>query len=229
MSTEEETQAQADEAKVARAVDALPVPRPDTQPDPNAKVDSLGRSMANKRGRKPGVKYASNGTTKSAPAAQQEQGLSDEMVGKALAGIFSLGSLAMGPHWRLMKQEEEEMGRTFGPFARILGPEAFGLWLVGLSALPTAVGIIAPRFAVEGLIAKKQFARPDGRRALLMFKASMVAEGMIDIDRQVKESEDYLKELVKAGASAVAINENKVNNATTVVQPNGAITEKPSA
>ncbi len=211
------------ESVVDNAVAAGPIQRPDTQPDPAAKVDSLGRSMANKRGRKPGVSYLPGATpaakTKVTPMDAQ---LSDENVGKAIAGIFALASLPLGSHWKLFAPEQKELGECFGPFARMVGPEAFGQWLTGLTIMPVAINIVAPRLAIQRMIYKKDIPIEAARPTLLMIKAGMEAEKVIDIERQVTDSKDYLKATVAAGAEAAAqarIQEIKANNAAAEAPP----------
>lgn len=192
-----------DETIVDNATSEAPVTKPETAVDPAAKVDSLGRSMANKRGRKPGVQYAPVAPgAKPNKAASIVEPLSDENVGKAIAGLFSLISLPLGAHWRLFPQEEGELGRCLGPFARIIGPEAFGHWLTGLTIMPVAMSIIGPRIAIQQAIYKGRVKKDDARPALVNFKAMMAAESVLDMERQVKDAKQYLEQMTKATAEA---------------------------
>lgn len=214
-----------------RAVDAAaassPVQKPETAVDPALHLDSLGRSMVKKRGRPKGSVNAPK-EAKPVKGTPEAEMLTDANVGKAIAGIFAIISLPLGGHWRLFKPEERELGECFGPFARIVGPEAFGHWLTGLTIMPVAINIIAPRLAVQQMIIKKVLPKADARPAILQMKAMMAAEGVIDIERQIAESKEYLQTMVAAAADSVV--DNRINEIKgKVVQPNGAVTEPVNA
>lgn len=199
------------------------IPRPDIPPPP---VDSLGRSMAKKRGRKPGTQGAN--PPDAAKQLQKEinkrlpsgAAMSDENVGKALAGAFAAIALFRGGHWRLFAQEERELGSCFGPLARLHGPEELAKWVTILMTIPVATAVLMPRIGVERMIMKGEIEKGEGRVTILRIRALMQAESMLDAEQQKKEAAklekeaaDYLQAQQEVGRSvANDLNGEKVKS-----------------
>lgn len=187
---------------------AVEVARPDT---PAPRVDSLGRSMEKKRGRKPGPQGPRNVNT--AAALKTELGrrlpkdaasLTDEMVGVAISGALAAIGLVAGPHWRALPSETRDLGEAFGPLARVYGSEELAKWITVLLVIPTVVTIVAPRIAIQSMIAKKEMPKEEGRSALLRIKAMMAAEEDLNIDHQAQEAKAYVQEQVNVGLRVAA-------------------------
>lgn len=186
------------------------VARPDIAPP---KVDSLGRSMVNKRGRKPGPQGPRGEKLNTQSALAGELGkrlptdskmLSDAMVGEAISGAFSAIGIFGGPHWRLFPQESAKFGEVFGPLARLYGAEELAKWITILMCLPVCTEVLGPRIAISSMIAKKELPKEEGRKFLLHIKGMMAAEKDLDIDMQAKESAAYLRAQVATGMSVAA-------------------------
>lgn len=174
--------------------------------------DSLGRSMLNKRGKKPGqgaAQKAQGGGAAQATTAQLKtelgkrmpkdpKDLTDKAVGEAINGAFSAIGLFAGPHWRLFSDEREQYGEVFGPLARLYGQEALVKWMTILMAVPVVTATIGPRVAVQQMIHKKQIDKKDGRAWMIRMKAMVAVESELDLDRMVKED----KAIMNAKANA---------------------------
>lgn len=172
-------------------------------------LDSLGRSMANKRGRKPGPQAPRDTAqvlTKELKARMPEHGsMSDDAVGKAIAGAFGAIGIFGGPHWRLLPTEQMEYGLTFGPLARMFGPEKLAQWIMVLMALPLVTSTVMPRVAIQSMIQKGELVKAEGRKTLIHIKTMMYAENSLDIEKQVlegaAEASSYLRAQVEMARS----------------------------
>lgn len=166
--------------------------------------DSLGRSMVNKRGKKPGAGSAAkpqgqtgvtqaqlkNELAKRLPKDPKD--LTDKAVGDAINGAFSAIGLFAGPHWRLFSDERESYGEVFGPLARLYGQEALVKWMTILMAIPVVTATIGPRVAVQTMIHRKEIEKKDGRKWMIRMKAMMAAESELDLNRMVNEDKAIL-------------------------------------
>lgn len=203
-------------------------PKPPTvevaRPDIAApRLDSLGRSMANKRGRKPanagastvnaGQTLSHGGMAESGKRLAKElksrlptdiKSVSDEMVGEAIAGAFAAIGLVAGPHWRLFTEEKVGLGEAFGPLARLYGPDELAKYITVLMTVPIVATVMAPRVAIQGMIARKEVPKGEGRSLLLQIKGMMAAEETLNIEQQAIESAAMLKATVNAGMQANA-------------------------
>lgn len=178
-------------------LDALPVARPEIE----APVVEKG-----KRGRKPYPRDAAGNIIRpngvAAPAnksaiKQAPQGMTDEMVGQAIGGVFMLAGLPLGPQMRLFHWEQVALGEAFGPLAREM-PEEFMKWLKFLVVLPVGMGVIAPRIAVTNAVFKKQIKREDARKAMLATLAMSEAEKGLSLEMLAKEKEAELRYIAEA-------------------------------
>lgn len=199
---------------------AVDVARPDIQP-PEKK----------KRGRKPLPRDA-NGNIIRDPAEQRAaiekevkkrlpttlEMMSDENVGKAIAGAFAAIGLFRGPHWRLFPQEASELGEIFGPLARLMGGEEFAKWIAAFTALPVVIGVLAPRIAVERAVIADPEKKPAGRIMLLQIKGMMEAEKTLNLEQQVKEAKAFQTAVVNSGVEAAVEMRAKEEKAEGVVQ-----------
>ena len=179
------------------AIPDAPVARPDIQPD-----------APKKRGRKPLPRDAAgniirDGSSKvsTAKAKQPEAALSDADAGKAIQGAFMLASVPLGPHWRLFPQEQEEMGRCFGPIFRRY-PDKVGDIMAALMIAPTAVAVVMPRIVVSKMKHSGAIQQGEERRTVLQIVAMLEAEKHLDVAREVRDSADYLRSTVTASAHA---------------------------
>lgn len=178
----------------------MDVARPDI---PAPKVDALGRSMANKRGRKPGPQ-APKDTSKQVQTEVSKRLppgtiLSDENVGRAISGAFSAIGLFRGGHWRLFQPEEKKYGECFGPLARLYGPEELGKWITALLVVPVVAETLGPRLAVERMILNGDIKKEQGRLTLLQIAAMTEAEKHLNVEQQAKEGIEYLKAQASVG------------------------------
>ncbi len=194
---------------------AVEVARPDIAKPP---TDSLGRSMANKRGRKPGPQGPRNASSGNAGNANvspmaRELGkrlpadisaMSDEKIGEAIAGAYAAIGLAAGPHWRLFAQEKARMGEVFGPIARVFGTEELAKYLLVAVAFPTVAEITAPRMAIQSMIRKGDIDKEEGRSVLLRIKGMQAAEAKLSFDQDTAEGEAFLNAEIKAGRDTAA-------------------------
>lgn len=197
-----------------------PPAMPDTPPRPDipeVRYDSIGRPMdPNKpRGRKPGSQNKA-AQANASPTLSGElkkrlpEGsiLSDENVGKAIAGAFGAIGIFGGPHWRLMKLEQDEYGTVFGPLARMYGPDELAKWITILMALPVVTSTVMPRLAIQNMIHKKELDKERGRVALIQIKAMMAAEEGFNIEAQIQEEaankKDFFVKHVNAAHEATA-------------------------
>ncbi len=180
-------------------------------------VDSLGRSMANKRGRKPGPQAprAEGATQKQTLSKelgkrlpQNVQDMSDAVVGEAIAGAFAAIGLAAGPHWRLFESEKVKLGETFGPIARLFGTDALAQAILVMMCIPVTAEVMAPRLAIQGMIRRGEMKKEEARSTLLNIKGMMQAEKSLNIEEQALESEamgrEFLRAQVKAGMDGAA-------------------------
>lgn len=206
-------------------------PRPDIPAPP---TDSMGRSMANKRGRKPGPQGPRNADVGQTLKSELTKRLptdgalmTDENVGKALSGAFSVIGIVGGPHWRLMKKEQDELGELYGPLARMFGPEELAKWIMALMVLPGTTAIIMPRLAIQSMIQKGEIEKEHARVSLIQCKGMMAAEANLDIEAQVLEQaavgNQYLRAQVSAAQTATAeMKAQQVIKEGVVVPRNGA-------
>ncbi len=199
-----------DETDVMEAIAASPVSRPDV-PEVTAKPKGRPKLPRDANGNiiradgtvsTPQARRApkTDSVVKSKP---ETAALTDESIGKAIGGAFSLVSIALGPHWKLFTPEEKEWGEAIGPLARIYGTEKLAQFITALMLAPLAVNTVMPRLAVEQAFRKGEFEKHELRGAILKFKAFMAAENELNIEQQVTESKAYLKEMV-AKATVVA-------------------------
>jgi hypothetical protein len=130
--------------------------------------------------------------------------MTDEHVGEAISGAFSAIGLLAGPHWRLFPQEKAQLGETFGPLARLYGPEELAKWITILMCIPVVATVTAPRIAIQTMIARKEMKKEEGRSALLQIKGMMAAESHLEFEHQAIESAEYLKSQIRAGMETAA-------------------------
>lgn len=200
--------AETDERQTVMDIPQTEVARPDIPPP---RVDSLGRSMAKKRGRPPGSvnKANASATTEQLKAEIAKRLptnaiLSDENVGKALAGAFAAIGLFRGGHWRLFAHEEKELGEAFGPLARLHGPEELTKWVTALMMIPVVSGILMPRVAVERMIMQGDIKKEEARSTLLQIHAFTEAEKQFSVQKaaaDAKQAADYLRAQATVGAT----------------------------
>lgn len=181
------------------------------------RVDSLGRSLDKPRGRRPGPQgpraapkeeLQAKLTAELSKRMPEGQILSDENVGKAIAGAFGAIGIFGGPHWRLMLQEETKWGMAFGPLARIYGPEDLAKWIMVLMVLPVITETLGPRIAIQQMVYRGELPKNEARKALLQIKAMMAAEEGLNIEQQIAEQQEsataYMRAQVKAAHDATA-------------------------
>ena len=179
-----------------------PVPRPDIQSD-----------APKKRGRKPLPRDAAgniihpDGTVGSKPrtavARVAAPVITDDEAGKAIQGAFMLASVPLGPHWRLFPQEQTELGKCFGPLFRRY-PDKVGDYLTALMIAPTAVAVVMPRLVVSKMRAAGDIEKGQERITVLRIVSMLEAEKHLNIAREVRESEDFLRATVAGAAVANA-------------------------
>lgn len=141
---------------------------------------------------------------------EEKELLSDANVGQAIAGAFAAIGMFRGGHWRLFAQEEAELGKAFGPLARLYGPEELGKWITALMLVPVVTGVIMPRIAVEREIMAGRTPKEGGRMQLLEIKSFVEAEKTIDVAQHVKESQAF--------AQAQAMLKARITAATEVTK-----------
>ncbi len=193
------------------------VGRPDIPPP---KRDSMGRSMAKRRGKAPLPRDEAGNIIRDSTSQLKTElkhrlpkdlALSDANVGKALAGAFAAIGLFRGGHWRLFAQEEAQLGECFGPLARIYGPEELGKWVTVLMTVPVVTGILMPRIAVERMVIGGTVDKAAARSMLLQVSAFTEAEKSFNMEREVKEAQAYLKAQAQA---AVDVSKDMHNTQT---------------
>lgn len=189
--------------------------------------DSLGRSMANKRGRKPGPQAPrASGTPAQANQLKKElskrlpsdpKELTDEAVGQAFAGAFAACGLVSGAtHWRLFADERQGYGEVFGPLARLYGKESLVKWITALTAIPLLASTIGPRVAIQGMIQKGEVKKTEARVMLLNVRAMMAAEEQLDINKMAREQEAQTVATANAGKALQGMVQNGFNAAAAL-------------
>ncbi len=202
-------------------IPTVEVPRPDIAPPPKAKRGRkpLPRDDSGNIVRDPELAKAAklSGELKRRLPGQPEL-LTDEKVGKAIAGAFGVLGLFRGPHWRLFPQEEAEYGAIFGPLARLYGPEELGRVITLLTCLPVIATTLGPRIAIERGIMTGKLEKKDGRIHLLALRGMMEAEKQLDLAKQVKEAAAFQRVIVQNGIEMQVDNSAKEEKADGVVQ-----------
>ncbi len=217
--TDDEMQKQLDAFAENPPVIELPAPHV-----PDVPRDSLGRSLVNPRGRpkgsaqRGGRKPAAAAAGTSTDALREELRkrlpdadpalLSDEKVGKAIAGAFAAIGIFGGNHWRLLKSEEAEYAAAFGPLARLYGPENLAQWISVLMILPLLTSTIIPRLAINSMVKKDEIKPENARVSLLQIKTMMYAENSLNLEADAlegaEEGKRYLRQKAKMAIDAAA-------------------------
>lgn len=218
-----------DTEKPAEVEQALPIEESETLNDlpvTKPEIEPPEKQEPKKRGRKPFPRDANgniirpDGSIKPAPGNSRRaalpagalNGLTDEMVGDIIGGVFMLSGTVMGPHMRLTHRETVKVGAAFGPLAREL-PETFATVLKILTVLPVSAEIVGPRLAVSTAVWRKQIPKQEARKALLATFAMIEAEKQLDLSSMAEDAKEELEAIAKASMQmqAQVHSENKKN------------------